>query len=101
MVVYTYLLYSLQIITGGLVNLLFGCHKKSDTNKTDMIVIRIHGDQTEKLNHHEDKAINYALFHAAGIGAPLYSTFKNGIAYVYITGECLNEESVRIPEISK
>ena len=68
---------------------------------TDMIVFRIHGQKTEKVKSHEDKAINYTLYHAAGIGTPFYATFKNGIAYGYIPGEVLNEESVRAPEISK
>ena len=49
----------------------------------------------------EKHQIPSQILHAAGCAAPCYARFNNGIAYGFVSGTCLDEHTVRSPEIYK
>ena len=85
----------------GYINKLVFCHLKADTENADTINVRINREISTVYGSFEDKIWTYALLDRAGLGAPLYATFKNGIAYGYISGKVLDITSARDPVMER
>lgn len=80
--------------TEGYSNHLFGYYQDGRF-KEDVVLIRIDGVGSETVVDRElEKKIIQAL-HAAGCAQPLYASFNNGIAYRFVDGVTLNENTVK------
>ena len=82
-----------KIFSDGLTNKLVGVYVED--KKQDMILVRVYGDNSELMINRNAEIRNMKLSHASGCGsAELYATFRNGIAYQYLSGSVLTYETV-------
>ncbi|KAK2722932.1 hypothetical protein QYM36_003202 [Artemia franciscana] len=81
---------TVKLFTNGTTNRLLGVSEKTDTNKDDMILIRVYGVGTNLIINRQIEINNLFRLQEVGIGSKLYATFKNGLAYEYIKGEKLD-----------
>ena len=81
--------------------MLFRTHEASDAKKKDAIVFRIYGKKTDLIIDRAAEIRNMKILHDAGLGAPLFVKFNNGIGYGFVCGECLDEKTVRDPHIAE
>ena len=64
-----------------------------------MVLVRVYGEETERIIDRNIEMLNMRLLHAAGCSEPLYCKFSNGICYGFSPGICLDEKLVREPEV--
>ncbi|XP_046457276.1 ethanolamine kinase 1-like isoform X1 [Daphnia pulex] len=85
-----------KIFSDGITNSLVGVFQISD--KHNMILVRVFGENTEKIIDRNAELKNMKILHTLGFGPALYASFSNGLAYQYLPGEiltvktCLNEK---------
>ncbi|CAD5111466.1 DgyrCDS777 [Dimorphilus gyrociliatus] len=63
------------------------------------ILVRVYGANTDVIIDRSVERRNIQLLCKVGCSKPLYATFDNGIAYGFIEGVTLDEETVKDPEI--
>ena len=93
--------YYVQVFTDGISNKLVGCSLHGDKAKQDMVLVRVYGQNTELIIDRAAELVNMVVLHAAGCSKPLYAKFKNGIAYGFVPGECLDEMTVRDNHVAR
>ena len=91
----------MQVFTDGISNKLVGCYLHDDTARKDMVLVRVYGQKTELIIDRKAELVTMVMLHAAGCSKPLYAKFKNGIAYGFVPGECLDEVTVRDDHIAR
>ncbi|EZA50752.1 Ethanolamine kinase [Ooceraea biroi] len=62
---------------------------------TDMVLIRIYGNNTDLLIDRKSEIQNIQILNKAGYTHCIYATFNNGFAYQFLEGETLTTETVR------
>lgn len=67
----------------------------------DIAVIRIFGKKSDLIVDRNMEILLIELMAVLGLGPKLECIFKNGLVTSYLSGECLNEISVRDPHISR
>lgn len=87
-----------KIFTDGITNRLIGVYHNSDKN--DMILIRVYGENTDLFIDRNMELRNMRVMHKAGLSAPVYCSFKNGISYGFSPGLVLDGTTVRDNNIS-
>lgn len=87
-----------KIFSDGVTNVLIGVYKEG--NKSQMILIRCYGLNTDKMIDRRVEIANLLRFYDLGRGSELYATFANGIAYEFIPGVILTTELVVDKEVS-
>ena len=88
-----------KYFTEGISNTLMGVYKEG--NKEDMVLIRVYGNNTEKMIDRDAEKRNMKLFSDHGCGSKIYAEFANGIAYEYIPGVIFTKETVRDPKYNQ
>ncbi|KAF6216833.1 hypothetical protein GE061_001183 [Apolygus lucorum] len=86
-----------KVFTDGITNTLFGCSIES--NPSDMVLIRSYGKNTELLIDRKAETKNFKILHQWGYAPMLYATFNNGLAYEFMPGVTLDENTVKDPAI--
>ena len=82
--------------TEGITNKLVGCYEadKGFPSK-DVVLIRIHGANTDLIIDRDTEKNNILLMSEHGLCPPLYGVFKNGIVYGFCPGETLDCDTVK------
>ena len=88
-----------KIFTDGITNRLIGVYK--DKDKSDMILTRVYGENTDLFIDRQVEFRNMRAMYKAGLSAPIYCTFLNGISYGFSSGSVLDYKNVVDPIISK
>ncbi len=88
-----FLLY-LKRLSGGFVNYNMCCHLASDTEKTNALVVRVHGTMDPGFINRDMDVIGFQIGHSVGASQPVYATFKNGLVYRYAVGKKLEHEDL-------
>ena len=85
-----------QHFTEGITNKLVGCYEadKGFPSK-DVVLIRIHGANTDLIIDRDTEKNNILLMSEHGLCPPLYGVFKNGIVYGFCPGETLDCDTVK------
>ncbi len=91
----------LQALTEGVSNLQVCCHLDSDTERDDAVVIRVVSKNTDNIVDRDMEKLTMRLLHTMGMGAELYASFTNGIAYQFLPGNTLDVQTVADPHISR
>lgn len=86
-----------KLFSDGMTNKLVGVYVESD--KTDMILIRVFGTKSELLIDRQAEIRNIKLMSETGFGGKLYATFSNGLAYQYVHGEVMTTEDAANPDV--
>ncbi|KAG1706608.1 Ethanolamine kinase 1 [Nymphon striatum] len=86
-----------KILRGGITNKLALAYLEQ--NDKDKVIIRIYGEGTELIIDRKAEVENMLKLHEAGMAATLYCKFSNGLAYEFIEGEIIDENSVRSPQV--
>lgn len=89
-----------KVFTGGISNVLYGYYEDGRFSE-DVVLFRIEGEGTELMIDRKQERENIQVLHAAGCCPPLYAVYNNGIAYGFVNGETLDENTVRDPTIRK
>lgn len=88
-----------KLFTNGITNRLIGVYKSKD--KSDMILIRVYGDNTDLFIDRQKEYRNMLAMYNAGLSAPVYCLFLNGIGYGFSTGSALDYNDAVDPIVSK
>lgn len=88
-----------KVFTDGITNRLIGVCQMN--NPADMILIRVYGEKTDLFIDRAKEVRNMKIMHNAGLSAPVYCTFVNGIAYGFSPGDVLDQQMVQDDVISK
>ncbi|KAG8175718.1 hypothetical protein JTE90_022470 [Oedothorax gibbosus] len=88
-----------ELFKDGITNHLVKCYLKDDPDQA--VLIRVYGEKTELFIDRDLEVRNMQLMCEAGLCAPLYCAFKNGLCYGFFPGEVLDTKMVRDPDISK
>lgn len=83
-----------KVFTGGISNVLYGYYEDGKFLE-DVVLLRVEGEGTELMIDRKRERENIQILHAAGCCPPLYAVFNNGIAYGFVNGETLDENTVR------
>ena len=86
-----------KIFTDGITNRLIGVYKD---RVEDMILFRVYGEKTDLFIDRTLEYRNMRTMYKAGLSAPIYCTFLNGISYGFTPGKVLDERIVRDEQIS-
>ena len=86
-----------KIFTDGITNRLIGVYKNGDVH--ELILIRVYGENTDLFIDRNLELRNMRAMHKAGLSAPIYCTFTNGICYGFTPGKVLDKVSIRKPNI--
>jgi len=81
-----------KIFTDGITNRLIGVYHK---DKREMILIRVYGENTDLFIDRKLEYCNMRTMYKAGLSAPVFCTFSNGISYGFTPGKVLDERMVR------
>lgn len=76
-----------KIFSDGITNSLVGVIHEDD--KVNMILVRVFGENTDKIIDRNAELVNMKILHTLGFGPALYASFYNGLAYQYLPGEIL------------
>ncbi|XP_057369110.1 ethanolamine kinase 2-like [Daphnia carinata] len=76
-----------KIFSDGITNSLVGVIHEDD--KANMILVRVFGENTDKIVDRNAELTNMKILHTLGFGPELYASFCNGLAYQYLPGEIL------------
>jgi len=84
--------------TGGITNKLYRT-SVIDSSKLAIgvpvsVLVRIYGNQTEKLIDRKAELDNIEKLHETGLGAKLYGNFHNGYVYEFFEGKALQAEDL-------
>ncbi|XP_017787130.1 PREDICTED: ethanolamine kinase [Nicrophorus vespilloides] len=85
-----------KMLTDGITNKLVKC-SLSDTS--DAVLVRVYGNKTDLLIDRTAETRNIVMLNKVGLAPNLYATFNNGLAYEFVPGCTLCDESVIKPEI--
>ena len=83
--------------TDGITNKLIGVKCAGEDDKS-MILVRVHGNNTELIIDRKRELETIQSLEAAGCSAPLYCTFENGLCYGFVPGIPANLSQVIQPE---
>ncbi|CAH0388585.1 unnamed protein product [Bemisia tabaci] len=86
-----------KLFTDGITNKLMGCFH--DDHPTDGVLVRVYGQQTDLLINRANEIKNFKFLQKAGFAPKLYATFNNGIAYEFVSGETLSQDSCKHPSV--
>ncbi|XP_066999642.1 ethanolamine kinase isoform X2 [Anabrus simplex] len=86
-----------KVFTDGITNKLLGCFYADAPD--DVILVRVYGQKTDLLIDRNAETRNIQLLHAFGYAPNLYATFTNGLAYEYVPGEILMEDTCLDPQV--
>lgn len=86
-----------KIFTDGITNRLIGVYRN---DKREMILIRVYGENTDLFIDRKLEFRNMRTMYKAGLSAPIYCTFSNGLSYGFTPGKVLDECMVRDGTIS-
>jgi len=89
-----------KLFTDGITNKLVGFWAEDDSSKKDMLLVRVYGQSTDAIIDREAEKRNMLLMSELGCAKPLYAVFANGLCYGYVHGQCLDVDSVRLPEVN-
>ena len=64
-----------------------------------MILVRVYGHNSELMIDRTSEIRNMKLLHANDCGSELFATFQNGLAYQFLAGSTLTQETVIDPNI--
>lgn len=84
----------------GITNTLVGFCRTADAERSDMVLLRVYGDNTEIVIDRADEKRNMLVLHAVGCAPPLYACFGNGLAYGFVSGSPIDRDQVRAPPIT-
>ncbi|GBM90567.1 Ethanolamine kinase 1 [Araneus ventricosus] len=88
-----------ELFKDGITNHLVKCYLKD--NPDQALLIRVYGEKTELFIDRDLEVRNMQMMCEAGLCAPLYCAFNNGLCYGFSPGEVLDTKMVRDPDISK
>ncbi|KAI2803706.1 hypothetical protein RDWZM_001636 [Blomia tropicalis] len=89
-----------KLLTDGITNRLVQVWE-CEQNESEKILIRVYGVNTDLFIDRQAEMRNMQYMNEAGLAAPLYCSFNNGIAYGFTTGLVLDQDLVQEPKISK
>lgn len=89
-----------HVYTDGITNKLMGFYLPSNP-EGDRVMVRVNGEGTDLIIDRDEEQETFAVLSKVGCAPPVYCTFNNGMAYGYFSGEPLNIESVRYPNIQR
>lgn len=92
-------LISFELFKDGITNHLLKCYLKD--NPDNAVLIRVYGEKTELFIDRDLEVRNMQMMCDAGLCAPLYCAFANGLCYGFSPGEVLDTKMVRDPVISR
>lgn len=73
-----------KVFSDGITNVLVGIYQEG--KKEDMVLVRIYGNNTDKIVDRKAEIENMQLFEQHGCGPGLLASFKNGLAYAFVPG---------------
>lgn len=88
-----------ELFKDGITNHLVKCYLKD--NPDQALLIRVYGENTELFIDRDLEVRNMQMMCEAGLCAPLYCAFSNGLCYGFSPGEVLDTKMVRDPDISR
>ena len=88
-----------KIFSGGISNVLIGVYKDGD--KKDMVLVRLYGHKTDVIIDRDAEIRNMTMFSEAGIGAKLFATLGNGLAYAFVPGETMTSDMAKDPKVNQ
>ncbi|XP_035215187.1 ethanolamine kinase 1-like isoform X1 [Stegodyphus dumicola] len=88
-----------ELFKDGITNHLVKCYMKD--NPDNAVLIRVYGEKTELFIDRDLEVRNMQMMCDAGLCAPLYCAFTNGLCYGFSPGEVLDTKTVRDPIISQ
>lgn len=88
-----------ELFKDGITNHLLKCYLKDDPDNA--VLIRVYGEKTELFIDRDLEVRNMQMMCDAGLCAPLYCAFANGLCYGFSPGEVLDTKMVRDPDISR
>ncbi|KAK6201599.1 ethanolamine kinase [Scheffersomyces amazonensis] len=77
---------NLKQLTGGITNMLLSCTNQ-DLNET--VLIRVYGHGTNLIIDRHREFISHLILNSLGLAPPIFSRFKNGLVYGYLSGRSL------------
>ncbi|XP_041365551.1 ethanolamine kinase 1-like [Gigantopelta aegis] len=80
----------IKYFTAGISNFLMGCYLPEKPD--DIVLIRIYGESSELFTDRSAERQAFNILHQAGLSAPMYCTFDNGMAYGYLKGKPLTQK---------
>ncbi|EGI58768.1 Ethanolamine kinase 1 [Acromyrmex echinatior] len=86
-----------KVFTNGRTNKLIGIWYTE--HYTDMILIRIYGNNSDLLIDRKSEIKNIRILNKAGYTHCIYATFNNGFAYEFLEGETLTIEIIKNPKV--
>ncbi|XP_076311982.1 ethanolamine kinase 1 [Tachypleus tridentatus] len=86
-----------KVFTDGITNHLLGCYLPN--NPEDMVLVRVYGRKTDLFIDRKNELQNMELMHSAGLAAPVYLAFNNGLAYQFVPGVVGDRKMVQEPTI--
>lgn len=86
-----------KIFTDGITNRLIGVYID---NIQELILIRVYGENTDLFIDRNLEFRNMRTMYKAGLSAPIYCTFVNGICYGFTPGKVLDQTMIRDLNIS-
>lgn len=90
---------SSEALHGGITNHLYIFYRETDPKPRDTIVIKVYGENTEKIIDRAEELETIQFVAQYDLGPQLYAVFDNGLCYEYFHGEILDSEAVKSPEI--
>lgn len=81
-----------KVFTDGITNKLIGGWNK---DKQDTVLVRVYGIGTEAIIDRRCELENMRRLDGIGAGSRLYAVFNNGIAYQFIHGDIITQQTVK------
>lgn len=89
-----------KVFDAGITNKLFGFIGESCTDKNEMILLRIYGNNTSFIIDRKRELNTHIKLNKSGFASEVYCTLNNGYLYGFVAGDTLTEHSVRDPAIA-
>jgi len=89
-----------KVFDSGITNKLFGYIGESCTDKNEMILLRIYGNNTSFIIDRKRELETHVKLNKSGFASPVYCRVNNGYLYGYVDGNTLTADSVRDPDIA-
>ena len=81
-----------HVFESGVTNTLVAFYKRElglDNSGTDVVLLRINGEGTEKIINRTDEVVTMLSLHKVGFCPPLYAQLENGLCYGFSPGRRL------------
>ncbi|CAI5760148.1 unnamed protein product [Candida verbasci] len=76
-------------LTGGITNMLLSCKHESE-----IVLIRCYGHGTNLIIDRNREFISHLILNSINLAPPIYSRFKNGLIYGFLSGKSLKPEQL-------